>query len=103
MSYGSVPYAPGAHGSVSHAPLSYALGRPRTTNRPGGAGRSSRAAVSGPPPGEGFRSYRPASHACPSSQKVSLKPLMVPLSPEYMSWTLSFQVPLATSDEALTV
>ncbi|GAA2999367.1 hypothetical protein Sfulv_43180 [Streptomyces fulvorobeus] len=38
-----------------------------------------------------------------TTQKVSLKLLILPVSCAAMSWTLSFQAPFATSDEALTV
>jgi hypothetical protein len=35
--------------------------------------------------------------------RVRFQALMYPVSPEYTSWTRSFHVPAATSDEALTV
>ena len=37
------------------------------------------------------------------AQKVSLKLLILPTSAAARSWTLSFQAPLATSEEAFTV
>lgn len=47
--------------------------------------------------------HRPAHPLGEFAQKVSFQPLSVPVSCAAVSWTRSFQVPLADSEEAFTV
>lgn len=81
-----------ANGELSGAPhTAVHMGAPLRGVDPPGAAQS--ACAIEPEPGQGSEVYG----------NVSFQLLMRPTSCAATSWTFSFQVPLATSDEALTV